>query len=55
MSLKGICVRTKQLKLVPSGAWVKKYIGILEDDLQLDTKREAEIRKIYIHRKTETD
>ena len=34
---------------------MKKYIGILEDDLHLDTKSEAEIRKIYIHRKTETD
>ena len=27
----------------------------MEDDLHLDTKSEAEIRKIYIHRKTETD
>lgn len=54
MPLKGICIRTKQLKLVPSGAWVKKYIGILEDDLHLEMIF-TKIRKIYIHRKIETD
>lgn len=34
---------------------LKNYIWILDTHFHLDTKKEAEMRKIYIHRKREVD